>query len=98
MTAQRARTHIAAAALSWLLVGSFLLWANAVQSSWVFYVVLGVPGYVLGELFFGWLLSRRHGLALSRARFSLTRMAAALLAAIGFVAVSLWVSSLLPAA
>ena len=54
-----------------------VLWANEVQSGWVFYVVLGLPGYVLGELFFGWLLSSRHGLALSRAKFSVTRIAAA---------------------
>ena len=99
MTTQRVRTqYIVVAALSWLLVGSFLLWANAVQSNWVFFVVLGLPGYVLSELFFGWLLSLRHGLALSRASFSFTRIAAALLLAIGFVVVSLWVSSLLPGA
>jgi uncharacterized membrane protein YeaQ/YmgE (transglycosylase-associated protein family) len=97
MTTQRARTHIVVAALCWLLIGSYVLWANQVQSGWVFYVVLGLPGYVLGELFFGWLLSRRHGLALSRARFSFARIAAALLAAIVFVVVSLWVSSVLPA-
>ena len=96
MTAQRARTQVIVVATLWLLIGSYALWATGVQSSWGFYVVLSLPGYVLGEFFFGWLLSRRHGLALSRAKFSLTRMAAALLVAIVFVVVSLWVSSVLP--
>jgi hypothetical protein len=96
---QRARIQfVVVAALCWLLVGSYVLWAAGVQSRWVFYVVLWVPGYVLGEFFFGWLLSPRHGWALSRAKFSFTRITAALLVAIGFVLVSLWVSSLLPAA
>src|SRR5262245_26802584 len=92
MTTQRAWTLIA---LCWLLIGLYVLRVNAVKSTWVFYVVLGLPGYVLGEAFFGWLLSRRHGLALSRAKFSATRIAAALLVAIVFVVVSAWVSSVL---
>ena len=97
MTTQRARTLIVVAALSWILIGFYVLWATGVQSGWVFYVVLGVPGYVLGEFVFGWLLSRRHGLALSPAKFSFKRIAAALLVAIVFVVASLWFSSVLPA-
>src|SRR5262245_11366813 len=95
MTTQRAQTQLMVIAALWLLIGSCVLWAIGVKSGWAFYVVLGLPGYVLGELFFGWLLSRRHGLALSRAKFSATRVAAALLVAIVFVVVSAWVSSVL---
>jgi len=94
MVTNRAGRHfVIVVALCWLLLGAFVLWVTAVQSRWVYWVVLALPGYVLGELFFSWLLSRRHGIALSRSRFSFTRIAAALIVAIGFVVASLWVSS-----
>lgn len=45
-------------------------------------VVIGPPVYVLGEAFFGWLLSSDHGRAVSKNRFSILRIVVALAGAL----------------
>lgn len=89
-------------AFAWLsLVALLVFWLlpNLPQTAlqWVLLVVLGPPAYVLGEAFFGWLLSREHGAAISRRRFSIKRIAVLLLVFLAVFALSWWLSLLLTA-
>jgi hypothetical protein len=89
-------------AVAWLFLVALLVLLflpNLPQSAlqWVLLVVLGPPAYVLGEAFFGWLLSREHGTAISRRRFSIKRIAVLLLVFLAVFALSWWLSLLLTA-
>jgi hypothetical protein len=48
------------------------------KSQWLWFVAVGPPLYVLGEVFFDWLFSPEHGHAVSARRFSVARVLIAL--------------------
>ncbi|MDQ3059755.1 MAG: hypothetical protein M3R45_09535 [Pseudomonadota bacterium] len=84
----------------WLLVAGLLtlmLWPDlpATQTQWWLLIGLGPPVYVLGEAFFGWLLSRNHGHSLSPRRFSVVRLIVALPVVLEVFALGWWVTGLL---
>lgn len=87
-------------ALVWLLVAGLLtlqLWPGLPESTlqWVLFIALGPPVYLLGESFFAWLLSRRHGHCVSPDRFSFKRIFVELAVLLSFIAFGGWVLSLL---
>ena len=87
-------------ALAWLLVAGLLtlqFWPDLPQSKlhWVLLVAFGPPLYVLGEAFFGWLFSQRHGQSVSPHGFSLKRILIALPVVLAFTALCWWLSWLL---
>jgi len=87
-------------ALGWLPVATIFflaLWPDLPQSKlmWVLLVFFGPPFYVLGEAFFGWVFSERHGYSISSSGFSFKRILVALLVVIAFFVLSWWVSWLL---
>jgi hypothetical protein len=87
-------------ALAWLLVAGFLalqFWPDLPQSKlqWILLVIFGPPIYVLGESFFGWLFSQRHGQSVSSRTFSFKRILIALPVVLAFAALSWWLSWLL---
>ena len=69
-------------------------WART-QIQWLLLIGLGPPAYVLGEAFFGWLLSRDHGHSLSPRRFSVVRIIVALPVVLGVFGLGWWVTGLL---
>lgn len=88
------------AALVWPLVAGFLtlqFWPNLPQSElqWALLIAFGPPIYVLGEAFFGWLFSQRHGQSISSNSFSFKRILIALPVVLAFVGLSWWLSWLL---
>lgn len=59
----------------WLLLVAMLeglLWPDLPKTNlgWIILVVLGPPAYIVGESFFGWLFSEKHGKAISSKQFS----------------------------
>lgn len=89
-------------AVVWVLLAAFLVvlgLPNLPQSAlqWVLLVLLGPPVYVLGEGFFGWLFSRKHGMTISQKRFSIKRIAVALSVCVMIAALIWWLSWLLTA-
>jgi hypothetical protein len=89
-----------ALAIAWLLVAAFLVfqfWPDLPKSylQWLLLVVFGPPLYVLGEAFFGWLFSLRHGQSISPRPFSPIRILVALPVVLAFLALSWWLSWLL---
>ena len=88
-------------AVVWLLIVApliFQFWPNIPQSKaqWILFVGFGPPLYVLAEELFGWLLSAKHGRAISSRGFSFARIVVALLSAlvtIGTCGVLLWLVS-----
>ena len=92
--------RLPALAAVWLVIAGFLaveFWSEMPRSwsRWFLLLAFGPPLYVLGEAFFGWLFSAAHGRAISQKRFSVTRVAVALPAAIAAFALYWWLSSLL---
>ena len=51
---------------------------------WLLLVLLGPPAAVLGEEFFGWVFSDRHGYAISHHAFSAARVAVGVAAMLAF--------------
>ena len=87
-------------ALSWLFIAALLtvqLWPEVPHSKlqWFLLFAFGPPLYILGESFFGWLLSPKHGKAISHRQFSLARVLLALPIMLALFALSWWVSWLL---
>src|SRR5262249_21668571 len=71
------------AALAWLIIaGLFALGfaphLSQSQSRWLVFLAFGLPLYVLGEVFFGWLFSPQHGKSISPRDFSVARVLVAL--------------------
>jgi hypothetical protein len=96
---RKIRTLLALAAL-WLVIAAFLafqFWPNVPHSTlkWALFIVFGPPLYVLGEEFFGWLLSPKHGTAFSPHRFSAKRILIALPIVVAVVALGWWLSWLI---
>ena len=90
-------TSVFACALLWLAVASiaaFTLLPHLPQNSlqWVLLVIFGPPLYVLGETIGSGLFSSEHGQAISSRRFSIARIAVALLIAVPILAVCLALS------
>lgn len=86
-----------AIAAVWLLVGAILvlqLWPDLPRSTqqWYLLFAFGPPLYVFGEAFFGWLFSAAHGRVVSERRFSVARIAIALLVGVALFALSGWLS------
>src|SRR5215831_17228698 len=84
-------------AVSWLLLAGLLLlyaWPNLPQSpkQWLLFIAFGPPLYALFESVGSWLLSERHGRAISSRSFSVARTFVALFAAISVVAVCWWLT------
>jgi len=82
-------------ALFWLGLAAFLafqFWPRVPHSvlQWVLFIALGPPLYLLGEAFFEWLFSRKHGHAISPHRFSVKRILFALLVLVSLCALSWW--------
>jgi hypothetical protein len=48
---------------------------------WLTYLLIGIPLYLLGEAFFGWLFSPEHGRRISSRSFSPARILVAIPAA-----------------
>ena len=87
-------------AVLWLAVAAFLafqFWPDVPHSAlkWVLFIVFGPPLYVLGEEFFGWLLSAKHGATISQHRFSAKRILIALPLFLAVFALSWWLSLLI---
>jgi len=66
-------------ALIWLAVSGLLVvlfWPDLPSTwlQWLLFIAFGPPLYVLGEEFFGWVFSPRHGAAISKRTFSLRRI------------------------
>ena len=81
-------------ALLWLLVAGFItleLWPNLPRSKlqWFFLFVFGPPLYILGETFFGWLFSQRHGDAIGS---PVKRILVAVPVGLVFISISWWLS------
>jgi hypothetical protein len=96
---RKIRTLLVVAVL-WLVVATFLVlqfWPNVPHSplKWVLFIVFGPPLYVLGEEFFGWLFSPKHGAAISPNRFSAKRILIALPILVAVVALGWWLSWLI---
>jgi hypothetical protein len=82
---QRAKwaSTLSTIALIWLLVASILVvsfWPVLPRSTywWAIFLLVGPPIYVSIEGFFTWLLSEKHGQAISRKPFSMARITVAL--------------------
>jgi len=89
-----------AIAIAWLLIAAILafqLWPDLPKSNlqWILLLFFGPPLYVLGESFFAWLFSQRHGEAISPRAFSPARILIALPVVLAFLALSWWLSWLL---
>jgi hypothetical protein len=89
-----------ALAFLWLVIGSLLtfqLWPDLPHTKlqWFLLIAFGPPIYILGEAFFGWLFSPKHGQAISHREFSLVRVLLALPILLALFALSWWVSWLL---
>lgn len=87
--------HLAATLLLWLLVGSLLLlqfWPSLPRNGHevALVLVIGPPAYGLLEWAGSWLLSKRHGKALSTRRLSPLRVLVALLVAATWLAAAWW--------
>ncbi len=70
----------------WLFMAGLLLLASLPSlpkiNLWLLpFILIAPPLYVLGEGFFGWLLSPEHGRAISSSSFSLLRILFALVCA-----------------
>jgi hypothetical protein len=85
--------------IAWVLVAGTLVLQFAPDlpqsgAQWIFVLAFGPPLYVLAEELFGWLLSAKHGRAISRREFSFARIVVALLAVLvaicGVFGVLLW--------
>jgi len=90
--------HIVAALSLWLLVGGLLLlqfWPSLPRNGHevALVLVIGPPAYGLLELAGSWLLSKRHGKALSTRRLSPLRVLVALLVAATWLAAAWWFSA-----
>jgi hypothetical protein len=90
--------HLVATLLLWLLVGSLLLlqfWPSLPRNGHevALVLVIGPPAYGLLEWTGSWLLSKRHGKALSTRRLSPLRVLVALLVATTWLAAAWWVSA-----
>ena len=89
-----------ALAIGWLFIAGLLLfqlWPNLPHTSlqWFLLVAFGPPLYVLGEGFFGWLISPKHGKAISDRKFSFVRVLLVLPVMLAVFAFCWWVSWLL---
>ncbi len=87
--------HLVATLLLWLLVGSLLLlqfWPSLPRNGHevALVLVIGPPAYGLLEWAGSWLLSKRHGKALSTRRLSPLRVLVALLVAATWLAAAWW--------
>jgi hypothetical protein len=68
-------------------------WAPKTTLQWIILIALGPPLYILGEEFFGWLFSRKHGFAISPREFSFLRIGVGLvvcLAWLGLLSLLWW--------
>jgi hypothetical protein len=72
-----------------VLVVSVLPFAPLPHSrlGWLLLVLLGPPAAVLGEAFFGWAFSDRHGSEISQRTFSVARVAVGVAAMLAFVTI-----------
>lgn len=87
--------HLVATLLLWLLVGSLLLlqfWPSLPRNGHevALVLVIGPPAYGLLEWAGSWLLSKRHGKALSTRRLSPLRVLVALLVTTTWLAAAWW--------
>ncbi|MFZ3174546.1 MAG: hypothetical protein WA146_06580 [Thiobacillus sp.] len=94
-------SFLPALAIGWLLIAGLLLfqlWPDLPQTSlqWFLLVAFGPPLYVLGEGFFSWLLSSKHGKAISNREFSFVRVLVALPIMLAVFALCWWLSWLFP--
>lgn len=90
--------HLVAALLLWLLVGGLLLlqlWPSLPRNGHeiALVLVIGPPAYGLLEWAGSWLLSKRHGKALSTRSLSPLRVLVALLVAASWLAAAWWFSA-----
>jgi hypothetical protein len=72
-------SSLPALAMAWLFIAWLLLiqlWPHLPHTAlqWFLLVAFGPPLYVLGEGFFGWLFSPKHGKAISDREFSFVRV------------------------
>lgn len=84
-------------ALLWLFVAGLLmlmLWPDWPHTpiQWFLLIGFGPPVYILGEAFFGWLFSKKHGRDLSPHRFSIFRIFVALPVALVFFVLCGWLA------
>jgi hypothetical protein len=89
-----------------LLLGVSILWAvlavlvlpwtgiPKTTRQWILLVVAGPPLYVLGEAFFGWVFSQKHGHKISRESFSWTRILVAVAIYVAAAVAAVWLGSL----
>jgi hypothetical protein len=87
-------------AVVWVVVAGFLLLALLPQLphsrlQWFLFIAFGPPLYVLGEGFFGWLFSPKHGCSISQRRFSVARILILFPVALALLALCWFLASLL---
>lgn len=87
-------------AAAWFFVTGLLilqLWPDLPKTDlgWFLIIVVGPPAYVVGEGFFGWLFSEKHGKEISTKHFSWLRIALALSVVAVVFALSMFVSAIL---
>ena len=80
-------------ALAWLFVAGllaveFLPDLPHSKSQWLLFIAFGPPLYVLGEAFFDWMFSTKHGQAISPRGFSVARVLIALPVVLVLIALS----------
>ena len=100
LSIQKLLSVLPALAILWLVVGCLLIvqfWPDLPHTNlqWFLLIAFGPPVYILGEEFFGWLFSAKHGEAISSRKFSPVRILLVLPIALAFFALSSWVSWLL---
>jgi hypothetical protein len=87
-------------AVGWLGIAGFLVlqaWPEVPyeKTGWLILIALGPPFFVFGEALFSWLLSPKHGGAISQNRLSGLRVLLAFPLALTWFALCWWLSLLI---
>jgi len=91
---------LAVLAICWLVFAgllTLLMWPDLPRkdSQWLLLITLGPPVFVFGEAIFSWLLSPKHGMFVSRSRFSVLRILIAFPLALGWFVLCWWFARLI---
>lgn len=86
---------------AWILLVAIVVgysWPDLPKTKlgWGVLMVFGPPAYLVGESFFEWLFSQKHGKAISSKLFSWRRIFVALVLVVIIFGIGFFVSSLLP--